>query len=409
MSAEDHPQRPRIPASARWQQGRPVRPTCCGWCSAHTAALRDRSSRRARILQSCSTERRSRSQSGARRSRRSEPRLPPQASNCPAWGTLLRPEGRAPNSSRHAKIFPLRWPSWEHRGIVGGAWLFVPEGRRRKLAGGKLASAGAAPGCPARRAMPRRGIEEVSGVAHAAAFPPPLVAAEQSDRQRATSLPGCFFDAPLGQGGTRHGFRGRRPLARTCPRLISSGVPPGRETGGHALTQGNRREQGFPNSFGCGLTVTMQQERGLQAAAAWILYGANEFPAAFFDSPNGEWRDAFGWFGTVAAGERFCGLKAALLSPSMRRYGFTALCYNSAKSSCAARILHGARLCARSTSRSRLAASVAADFNRCRRGFGAAAAGPRRTQPRSFGCGFAALCSSCLCGSSPSARMESCG
>ena len=29
---------------------------------------------------------------------------------------------------------------------------------------------------------------------------------------------------------------------------------------------------------------------------------------------------AFGWFGTVAAGGRFCGLKAALLSPSLHRY-----------------------------------------------------------------------------------------
>ena len=43
---------------------------------------------------------------------------------------------------------------------------------------------------------------------------------------------GQFFDAPLGHGATPHGFRGRRPLTRTCPRLISSGVPPGRETGG---------------------------------------------------------------------------------------------------------------------------------------------------------------------------------
>ena len=199
------------------------------------------------------TERRSRSQSGARRSRRREPRLQPQVSNCPAWRTLLRPEGRAPNSSRHAKIFPLRWQSSDHREIVTDAWLLVPEGLRRRLAGGKLAPAGAAPGCPAKRTMPQRGIEEVFGVAHAVAFPPPLVAAGQSDRQRATSIPGYFFDAPLGHGTTRHDFRGRRPLARTCPRLISSGVPPGREPGGRALTQGNhRRELGVPNPFGCG-------------------------------------------------------------------------------------------------------------------------------------------------------------
>ncbi len=46
---------------------------------------------------------------------------------------------------------------------------------------------------------------------------------------------------------------GPRPLARTCPRLISSGVPPGRETGNHLLTKGSsRRENGVPNAFGCG-------------------------------------------------------------------------------------------------------------------------------------------------------------
>ena len=63
-----------------------------------------------------------------------------------------------------------------------------------------------------------------------------------------------------------------------------------------------------------------------------------------------------------------------------------------------ARISPGARLCARSTSRSRLAARGASDFHGCPRRFGAAAAGPRRTQPRSVGCGPAALCSECLCG-----------
>ena len=65
----------------------------------------------------------------------------------------------------------------------------------------------------------------------------------------------------------------------------------------------------------------MQQECGLQAAEAWMLYGASEFPDAFVDSLNGEWRYAFGWFGTIAAVGRFCGLKAAHLSPSLHRYG----------------------------------------------------------------------------------------
>ena len=64
----------------------------------------------------------------------------------------------------------------------------------------------------------------------------------------------------------------------------------------------------------------------------------------------------------------------------------------------AARIFPGARLCARRTSRSRLTAGDGSDSNGCVRRFGAAAAGPRRTQPRSLGCGCAALCASDLGG-----------
>ncbi len=61
----------------------------------------------------------------------------------------------------------------------------------------------------------------------------------------------------------------------------------------------------------------------------------------------------------------------------------------------AARNFPGARPCAWSTSRSRLAAREASDFNGCLRRFRAAAAGPRRTQPRSLGWGTAALYYKC--------------
>ena len=43
VSAEDQSQRPRIPAGTRWDQKRPMAQTCCGSCSAHTAALRGQS------------------------------------------------------------------------------------------------------------------------------------------------------------------------------------------------------------------------------------------------------------------------------------------------------------------------------------------------------------------------------
>ncbi len=59
VSAEDQPQQPRNVVGTLRNQRLSVRSTCCGWCSAHTAALREKSSRRARILQSCRTGRRS--------------------------------------------------------------------------------------------------------------------------------------------------------------------------------------------------------------------------------------------------------------------------------------------------------------------------------------------------------------
>ena len=74
-----------------------------------------------------------------------------------------------------------------------------------------------------------------------------------------------------------------------------------------------------------------------------------------------------------------------------------------------ARIFPGARRCARRTSRSRLTAGDGSDSSGCVRRFGAAAAGPRRTQPRSLGCGCAALWASCLCGANESARLNGCG
>ena len=91
MSAEDQPQRPRNRACPRWIPRRPLRPTRCGGCSAHTAALRG-NARGARGFCRCS--------------------------------------GRQPRP----------------RKIVAAVLLFVPEGHRRKLAGGKPAPAGAAPG-----------------------------------------------------------------------------------------------------------------------------------------------------------------------------------------------------------------------------------------------------------------------
>ena len=120
----------------------------------------------------------------------------------------------------------------------------------------------------------------------------PSVAAGRSGQRRWSGTPAHFFDAPLGHGATRHRFRGRRPL-RTCPRLISSGVAPGREPGGHALPKGNhRRGNGVPNSFGCG-AAAMSDNSAKSSRAVRILPwrgwpaqpAANSFPSHSF-APN---------------------------------------------------------------------------------------------------------------------------
>ncbi len=88
---------------------------------------------------------------------------------------------------------------------VADAVLFVPEGPRRRLAGGKPAPAGAAPGWVAETAMPQRGIEEVFSNSFAAEFPQP------------SSPRTIFFDAPLGHGVTRYRFRGAASAGADLP------------------------------------------------------------------------------------------------------------------------------------------------------------------------------------------------
>ena len=164
MSVEDQPQRTQNCAGIRWNPRRPLRPNRCGWCSAHTAALREISSRAARIL-------------------------------------------------------PLPGPPAGDQRIVTNALLFVPEGPRWRLAGGKPAQRARPPVAPLNGACPSGASKKFLGVSspqHFRHHPSPRV---------------IFYDAPLGHRAARPGFRGRRPRARTCPRLISSGVPPGREPG----------------------------------------------------------------------------------------------------------------------------------------------------------------------------------
>ncbi len=167
-------------------------------------------------------ERRSRNQSGARP-------VPGRSGNigAGALGVFCAFAGaeplragttRAPSSSRCSRILPLRPQQPGHQETASDGWLRVPEGPRRKLAGGKPAQRARPPVMPPNRPCPSGASKKF------------LAAAPQHFRHP-SSPRAIFFDAPLGHGTTRHDFRGRRPLRRTCPRLISSGVPPGRGLG----------------------------------------------------------------------------------------------------------------------------------------------------------------------------------
>ena len=108
----------------------------------------------------------------------------------------------------------------------------VPEGHRRKLAGGQSAPADAAPGSSTKKcSLPQRGIEETDLGPHSTAYQPTVPSLIATANETLTpNRTGRFSDAPLGHGSAHHVHRGPRPLARPCPRLISCGVPPGRGT-----------------------------------------------------------------------------------------------------------------------------------------------------------------------------------
>ena len=103
--------------------------------------------------------------------------------------------------------------------MVANASLFVPEGRRRKLAGGKSAQRARPPVAPPNGPCPSGASKKF------------LVAASPQHSRHPSSPRAIFFDAPLGHRAMWHGFRGLRPPGRPCPRLIASGVPPGRGPG----------------------------------------------------------------------------------------------------------------------------------------------------------------------------------
>ncbi len=85
-----------------------MRSTCCGWCSAHTAALRKKSLWRARILQGCRTKRRGRNQrSAAVPAAAATPELERRKFVAPSRvRSRCGRDARAPESPRAARILP---------------------------------------------------------------------------------------------------------------------------------------------------------------------------------------------------------------------------------------------------------------------------------------------------------------
>ena len=118
--------------------------------------------------------------------------------------------------------------------FAGGLPLFVQEGHRRRLAGGKSAAADAAPGngCDWFRAPTghrRNGREAGHSLAwHWSGVRCPTFGELRGEGGMLSDCrPKNILRCPAGAWLFRCGNRGRRPLTRACPRLISFGVPPG--------------------------------------------------------------------------------------------------------------------------------------------------------------------------------------
>ena len=123
---------------------------------------------------------------------------------------------------RHSRPGDFPWS-------VRGRPFPVPEGRRRRLAGGKSAPADAAPGN--RAACLRAPAGHRRNWSGMLADHWLLIRSEPTSRggDAPGRPPPKLLRCPAGAWPVRRGNRGPRPLARACPRLISCGVPPGRK------------------------------------------------------------------------------------------------------------------------------------------------------------------------------------
>ena len=151
------------------------------------------------------------------------PETPGQIDHRDTRNTEQRSRNRS-SLERHARAGGFPWS-------VRGRPVPVPEGRRRRLAGGKSAPTDAAPGNRAEwlraPAGHRRNSPRCWPITGGPICPRRRVVAELRRGGRLQKLLRC----PSGAWPVRRDNRGPRPLARACPRLISCGVPPGRRSG----------------------------------------------------------------------------------------------------------------------------------------------------------------------------------
>ena len=235
VSAEDQPQRPRIVGASVEIRGFP-----CG-------------------------------QPAAAGARRTKPRSGKNPRGAQAFCRVVVPRGAAATEGeRDRSPVAARGAARKRRNILTtsaqrthcgrGLPVPVPEGRRRRLAGGKSAPADAAPGnraawLRAPTGHRRKWPEATSGGGNAAGRTPP----------KNSSMPRWGMARSAAQPGAA-------PAARACPRLISCGVPLGRRAKRRQqffgrrpaarAAQNPRVRRGFFPERGC--------VRGAPAAAGWL-------------------------------------------------------------------------------------------------------------------------------------------
>ena len=303
---------------------------------------------------------------------------------------VLRAHRRAPGRILAAREdFPVvPAASSPSQRIAVAAWLLVPEGRRRKLAGGKPASAGAAPGCGVKRDMPQRGIEEAFGAVRRRGQVGPSAISQHS---------GPFLRCPAGARSHASPLLPGAASAADWPPANLLRRPSGTGTGRSRSESGNRKSATWEWGF---KLVRLRLRRPVPQPSK-ILACREDFPWHERSAPTSPSsiplppiplpNSAVLPGGSVPRRQpnHPCPSASGARRPGAGRWPspplppFSRAVLQPCKFLACREDFPGARLYARSTSRSGLAARDASESNRCRRGFGAAAAGPRRTQPRS--------------------------